>query len=86
MNNQQHINFLTEKVAYFQKALAGKNPHDFEYGLYDYHEGALEAYEIALNSAMGLYEKKECPECAEMSDDFRGDWCKECDKHYSGDE
>ena len=22
----------------------------------------------------------ECPECGEMSDDFRGDWCKDCDK------
>jgi transposase len=23
---------------------------------------------------------EECPECGEMSTDFRGDWCKDCDK------
>jgi hypothetical protein len=22
----------------------------------------------------------ECPQCGELSDDFRGDWCKDCDK------
>jgi len=27
-----------------------------------------------------LSKLSECPECGEMSDDFRGDWCKDCDK------
>lgn len=22
----------------------------------------------------------ECPECGTMTDDIRGDWCKDCDK------
>lgn len=33
-----------------------------------------------------LAEMQECPECGETSLEFRGDWCKDCDKQAQGGE
>lgn len=58
---------------------------------YTYAEGMRSAYSVAL----GIFEQmfadfgqveveQECNECGEMSDDMRGDLCKDCDKQFSG--
>lgn len=44
---------------------------------------AIEAHDaetLALFREVSASQVKECPECGETSNDFRGDWCKDCDK------
>jgi hypothetical protein len=40
-------------------------------------EGLAKWITNAVTSDMAC---QECPECGELSNDFRGDWCKACDK------